>query len=984
LNLRDVIFSPEWEYVNHEADLKYRIGAISGQLIYISMHGELKSSKDIDKAGSLLEKVSLENGLTEIPFIVVDYSELSAISSIRLRQQFAKEAKRVNEITNNTEAIQIAINPDRTNRMAIKLFAPFLKQKIVIVDSVDEAFNKICAISEDNNTDKDKKGILVSTEDMEELGNVFGSIHWGDTEGEISVSPDNPLAFLAETLELVRADLNEMMKKEVRMNEERIKESLEEIERRKKVEKELLEEKEKLDHILNITGTHIDIVDSEYNLHFVDKDWQKIYGNPKGRKCYEYFNGIDKPCEGCGIPLAIETKQVTVTEEILPLENNRIFEVHIIPFQDAAGKWLVAEFNVDITQRKRAENMHQSLLNVLKNSHDFIGVASKREEAFFVNPAGQAMVGLESDDAVSRTTIEEYFLEDDLPYFKEKILPALFSEGRWSGEFRFRHFKTGEAVPVLYDLFLTEDSETGQLTNITTISRDITEHKRAREKLAQSERTYKDLFNSINDSLFIHEIATGAILDVNDSMLKNFGYDRDDIPNLTIADLSVQETPYTNEYANELIKRASKGESLVFEWLNLKKNGEPFYSENILKRVNIGGIERIIAVVKDITHQKKTEEEKEKLAMQLAQSQKMESIGRLAGGVAHDFNNMLGVILGQTELAFLKLNKNESIHHQLDEIKKAAERSADLTKQLLAFARKQTISPKILNLNTVIKDMSVMLDRLIGENIELVWRQAPDLWSVKVDSSQIDQIMTNLCVNAKDAIADTGTVIIETSNAKLDNGDFVQITVSDDGCGMDSETVSHLFEPFFTTKKVGEGTGLGLATIDGIVKQNKGFINVTSELGKGSSFSVFFPRFSENTKIVADKDEKYYKPSKNRSGTVLLVEDEKMLLDMTKDMLEGLGYNVLAAHTPGEAIRIAYEHIGAIDSLLTDVIMPEMNGRDLAKNLLKINPDMKRIFMSGYTADVIAHHGVLDEGVLFIQKPFSLKKLAEKLEEAFK
>jgi nitrogen-specific signal transduction histidine kinase/CheY-like chemotaxis protein len=390
-------------------------------------------------------------------------------------------------------------------------------------------------------------------------------------------------------------------------------------------------------------------------------------------------------------------------------------------------------------------------------------------------------------------------------------------------------------------------------------------------------------------------------------------------------------------------------------------------------------------MVRDITEQKRVEEETAKLTSQLEQAQKMESVGRLAGGVAHDFNNMLGVILGHCELALEKVHASESLHSDLVNIQAAAQRSADLTRQLLAFARKQTVAPKVLSLNDTVASMLKMVKRLIGEDVELEWRPGKNLWPVRIDPTQIDQILANLCVNARDAIANVGKIAIATGTkvVGIDSaacptgaapGDYVWLSVTDDGCGMDRATLSHIFEPFFTTKEVGKGTGLGLATVYGIVKQNEGFIDLRSELGQGTVFTIYLPRHvGKDAHALADVVVPTMQPGQE---TILLVEDEAPLLTVTQRMLQKRGYQVLTASTPGQAIQVAREHAGNIDLLITDVVMPEMNGRDLAKNFLSLYPQAKRLFMSGYTADVIAHQGVLEEGVCFIQKPFSAKELA--------
>ena len=323
-------------------------------------------------------------------------------------------------------------------------------------------------------------------------------------------------------------------------------------------------------------------------------------------------------------------------------------------------------------------------------------------------------------------------------------------------------------------------------------------------------------------------------------------------------------------------------------------------------------------------------------------------------------------------------------------IEDTAHRSADLTRQLLTFARKQTIAPKALDINGAVSGMLKMLQRLIGEDLDLVWTPGADLWQVKIDPSQIDQLLVNLCVNARDAITGVGRINIETENIAIDEvycafhpsfacGEYVMLAVSDNGHGMSKEVLDHIFEPFFTTKEVGKGTGLGLATVYGIVKQNSGFVNVYSESGKGATFKIYLPRFVG--KAMEPTVEIAAEMPRGSGETVLLVEDEMPILDVSKEILEQLGYFVLIASTPGEALRLAKTHAAKIHLLITDVVMPVMNGRDLSKLISNIKPGVKCLFISGYTANVIAHQGVLDEGVNFIQKPFSMKGLAFKVRE---
>jgi CheY-like chemotaxis protein len=368
----------------------------------------------------------------------------------------------------------------------------------------------------------------------------------------------------------------------------------------------------------------------------------------------------------------------------------------------------------------------------------------------------------------------------------------------------------------------------------------------------------------------------------------------------------------------------------------------------------------------------------------------MEAVGRLAGGVAHDYNNMLGVIIGYAELALDKVAQDDPLHADLTEIISAANRSADITRQLLAFARRQSVTPRVIDLNDTVEGVLRMLRRLIGEDIELRWQPKGKLWTIKIDPAQVDQILANLCVNARDAIAGVGKIVIQTDNVCLEraffedypdpvSGEYVLLVVSDDGCGMDKSILSQIFEPFFTTKGVGQGTGLGLATVYGIVRQNDGFINVYSEPGMGTTFKIYLPRCIE----TSEPSPSVLRPrvATGRGETILVVEDEASVLKLAVAILDGLAYKVLSARNADEAMALVHGYDGKVDLLITDVIMPEMNGRDLADRLQALNPELRVIFMSGYTADVISGRGMLDERIYFIQKPFSREKLAQKVNE---
>ena len=516
------------------------------------------------------------------------------------------------------------------------------------------------------------------------------------------------------------------------------------------------------------------------------------------------------------------------------------------------------------------------------------------------------------------------------------------------------------------------------------LRRQINERKTTEKALRESEERFKTLHNASFGGIAIHRERT--ILDCNKGLTEMTGYPLTELIGMDILNLIASESH------GIILEKMESCYEKPYEVTGRRQNNETYPLRIEARNIPYMGRPARTVEFRDLTEQKKAEQEKENLQNQLIQSHKMESVGRLAGGVAHDFNNMLSVIIGHTELALHDIDLADPTSRHLNEIRKAAKRSANLTTQLLAFARQQPIAPRRLHLNKTVEGMLKMLRRLIGEDFELLWSPAENLWPVKIDPTQVDQILVNLCVNARDAIENIGRISIETANVILDDdyghdhlgctpGEYAMIAVSDNGAGMDKITQNNLFEPFFTTKKRGEGTGLGLATVYGIVKQNKGYINVYSEKGKGSTFKIYLPKLKEKTVELQAPGASSPQPMRGNE-TILIVEDELDILDMAREMLEYMGYHVLAAHSPNKALEIAHTRCDqGIDLLITDVVMPEMNGRELSERLLQQFPNLKCLFMSGYTADVIAHHGVLDRGVQFINKPFSQHALATKMRE---
>jgi PAS domain S-box-containing protein len=643
-------------------------------------------------------------------------------------------------------------------------------------------------------------------------------------------------------------------------------------------------------------------------------------------------------------------------------------EVSTTWLDEEGGRFIC--FCRDLTERQRREEHLALLGQLLDAAPASISIHNTQGRFLFANRLTASMHGYL--DQAEFMSINLHNL--DVPE-SEALLEERFRRIADHGEaiFEVAHYrKDGSAFPLEV---LAKVIEWDGQPAILSIATDITARKRAEQALRESEERNRLLSDVTMEGIVLHK--NGIAMDFNSSMAQMLGFDREELINKNFVEFVHKDD------------RALVLENIVKEYAPpytvrmAKKNGAYFFAEIESRNFQEKGNEWRVSAVRDIT-------ERITLEAQFRQSQKMESVGRLAGEVAHDFNNMLQAIFANVAMSLMQIPPSSPLRENLEEIQKCAQRSADLTRQLLAFARKQTVAPKVLDLNETVEGMLRMLRRLIGEDIDLAWLPAADLWPVMIDPSQIDQMLANLCVNARDAIHGVGKITLETENVTFNKeycanhpgfvaGNYISLAVSDNGCGMNKEVLEHLFEPFFTTKEMGKGTGLGLATVYGIVKQNLGFINVYSEPGHGTTFKLYVPRHAD--KKIQNQTEELAQAVVRGHETILMVEDEPTILRIGKIILENLGYTVLAACTPGEAMRLAAEHAEKIDMLMTDVVMPEMNGRDLAKRLLLLYPEIKCLFMSGYTADVIARHGVLDEGVHFIQKPFNVDDLARTVRE---
>ena len=693
----------------------------------------------------------------------------------------------------------------------------------------------------------------------------------------------------------------------------------------------------------------------------------------------------------------LEKGRRVVEEEIL--FQNRFGNVHHMLFSaeivSLGGVAHLVSVAIDLTERRKVEmalrESEASYRTIFAQSPYPIFLSRKTGEMVDVNMAYLKVMGLSCQDVIGKSLLELGILD---PETNEELRQKFEQGGNRLDLVEVRMWSPAKKVwmtSLLSSIIIHVHGE----PMVLSMMNDVTAYHQALDALRESEQRYARAVSATSDAIWEWNLATNEIY-YSPRWYEMLGYSgrEEELRQISWKDICPPEdyqramamikaaiqSPDPVKYETEFRMKALDG-----TWRVILGRG------NVVSRDQQGKALIFSGTNADITERKLSEQEKERLREQLTQAQKMESVGRLAGGIAHDFNNMLGVILGHSEMAMMKIDSSQPLYKEIQEIRKAAERSADLTRQLLAFARRQTAVPIVLNLDDTVEGMLKMLRRLIGEDIDLVWKPGASLWKVKMDPSQIDQILANLCVNARDAISGVGKIVIETKPAVFDPsycarnpsylpGSYVRIAISDNGCGMDKKTLDRLFEPFFTTKALGKGTGLGLATVYGIVKQNQGFINVYSETGQGATFSVYLRRYTGKTDNSRQSDSETSVPRGNE--TILLVEDEPVILEMTATMLVQFGYQVLKAETPKEAIRKAKEYQNDIHLLITDVVMPEMNGRDLTQNILSLYPKIRILFMSGYTADIIAHQGVLDEGVHFIQKPFSLSSLANEVRRA--
>jgi len=700
-------------------------------------------------------------------------------------------------------------------------------------------------------------------------------------------------------------------------------------------------------------------------------------------------------------------------------DDHRLLELEIIR-KDGERRWMEVQpdFNCDeqgvpfevlgiardITDRRKAEDAFRSTDKlyriIVENVHDVVFVVDFNFRFIFASNHRARLTGYTPEE-IMKIPLDKLLPPQSIEVISRELTEAMAHRmapppaGAWQPvtvEIELNH-KNGGIVWLEISATFGRDNQ-GVPREIIATARDITARKKAELALEESEKRYRTIVENMNETITVLDLDLNYLYQ-SPSEIRVTGYTPEEIMKIP-AEQQVTPESYTRGVAmlTEELEKESGGEpvdpnrSRTIEMEFYRKDGGTIWLEMTASftRDESGKPTGLLMAGRNITERKKAEVEKETLEKQLSQSQKMETVGRLAGGVAHDFNNMLNVILGYLDLIKLKLPAGHLITEDVLEIEKAACRSRDLTQQLLAFSRKQIIRPQPVDLNNLIAATESTILRLMTEKTKLAFYPGNDLWTIKFDPVQAEQILINLAVNARDAMPEGGNIILETANVIIDEdyyashlelppGPYVLLTVSDTGSGIAKDHLPYIFEPFFTTKDLGKGTGLGLATVYGIVRQNNGSINVYSEPDRGSTFKIYLPCSADAGLILGMTPKPAATPG---SGSILLVEDNPMVLKLVTGMLTTLGYRVIASGNPLEALSQCEKEEMPLDLVITDVVMPFMSGRELRDRLLATRPDLKVLFMSGYPSNVIAQHGILEEGMEFIQKPFSLADMAAK------
>jgi PAS domain S-box-containing protein len=724
------------------------------------------------------------------------------------------------------------------------------------------------------------------------------------------------------------------------------------------------------------------LLDLDFTIQGFNKATSGLLGigqdEARGKKCYRFFHQTDAPPVNCPLRRFRETGEISDAEMWLPVLGGRWFLVSISPMEDVGGAVNVVHLAKDITDQKeleeRLKESERRYREIFDKSAAGVFRSAPDGRLLDINPRLLEILGYDSVEELRQvdSARDLYLNPEERRYFVE----TLESEGKVE---RFRVWlRRKDSAPVCVSIYATvvRDDKGNSLYYHGTVI-DITERMREAEALRQLQDKWT-LFVERAPVGFFQFKPDGEIVSINSYMAKVLGRSQKQLLGSNVFQ-EICERLEDVEACQERLKTI--GEVSGREVRMIRRDGVAVWLRLYIHEVMDDGVCLYEGVCQDVTHEKLFQE-------QIFLSQKMEAIGRLAGGLAHDFNNILMVVLGSCELMLDVLDETAPLCEKVKTIRDAADRAAVLTRQLLAFSRKQIMEPKVIDLNGIVADMEKMLRRLIGEDVELETVLAPALWRVEVDPAQMEQVIMNLVVNAREAMPKGGVLTIETANVEIDDeyahthvgvvlGDYVMLAVSDTGCGMDKETKTKAFEPFFTTKE--DGTGLGLAMVYGIVKQFGGNIWCYSEPGEGTTFKIYLPR--AKGEMDAEVGHAGQETLQRGTETLLVAEDDDGVREIAVTLLRSAGYEVLGAASGKEALEVFEKHGGPVDALITDVVMPEMSGKELAESLKVRCPGIKVIYMSGYTDNIIAHHGVLEKGVSFIQKPFTRGSLLRKVRE---
>jgi PAS domain S-box-containing protein len=623
----------------------------------------------------------------------------------------------------------------------------------------------------------------------------------------------------------------------------------------------------------------------------------------------------------------------------------------------------------------------RTFVSLVDNSTDLIGIATLDGELVYLNPAGRKQLGFGEAPLPSGIRVQDLAFEKHRGKL-QYLIQSLCRTGSWTGEIRAKHLLTDASIPIELHAFLIRDPEGEAPIGMAAIGRDLTDRKRVERALRLSEEKFEKAFRTTPDAVSIIRLRDGMIVEINEGFTRHTGYTGEDAIGRTAIELDLWANP--GERYEYLRLLENDGEVANFEAKLRRKDGGINTCLMSARVIQMEGERFILAITRDITDRVRLEE-------QLRQAQKMEAVGRLAGGIAHDFNNLLTVIIGYCDVLLSRAKAGDRENKELREIRKAGESASALTRQLLAFGRKQVLDLRPTALNDLVSHMENLLRRTIGENVALVIGLSPDLWTVQADANQLQQVLMNLAINARDAMPGGGCLTIGTRNSWVEDdaparppdcppGPYAVLSVADTGHGMDEAVVREIFEPFFTTKETGKGTGLGLATVDGIVRQSGGFIDVESWPGRGTVFKVHLPRVENPAQAEAAPAGEGGSDG-GGNETILLVEDSDVVRSYTAEILRSSGYDVLEAASGEEAIRIAGEHPRPIDMLLSDVVMPGVTGGEVSARLSASRPEMKTLFVSGYPEDTIGKKRLLDGNAPFLGKPFTPGELLRKIRE---